>query len=196
MIKTFKIKKSDEQLISEERDKQTEFEKRIKQDPFDYSKVIVKKPWGYEYLVFENEFVAIWMLHIVRKRKTSMHCHPKKRTSLILLTGNATCYHLEGAEKLKPIEGIFIEEGVFHLTEASSELPIDPQSENGIWVMEIESPPDKADLIRMKDEYGRAGEAYEGTSDMVLILQIVSNLKNQKREKLFIKNRMILYLLF
>ena len=43
MIKTFKIKKSDEQLISEERDKQTEFEKRIKQDSFDYSKVIVKK---------------------------------------------------------------------------------------------------------------------------------------------------------
>ena len=83
MIKTFKIKKSDEQLISEERDKQTEFEKRIKQDSFDYSKVIVKKPWGYEYLVFENEFVAIWMLHIVRKRKTSMHCHPQKRTSLI-----------------------------------------------------------------------------------------------------------------
>ena len=68
MIKFFKIKKSDEQLISEERDKQTEFEKRIKQDSFDYSKVIVKKPWGYEYLVFENEFVAIWMLHIVRKR--------------------------------------------------------------------------------------------------------------------------------
>ena len=38
------------------------------------------------------------------------------------------------------MEGIVIDEGVFHLTEASSELPIDPQSENGIWVMEIESP--------------------------------------------------------
>ena len=134
---------------------------------FDFSKVIVKKPWGYEYLVFENEFVAIWMLHIVRKRKTSMHSHPKKKTSLILLAGNATCSHLEGEEKINSMDGIVIDEGVFHLTEASSELPIDPQSENGIWVMEIESPPNKADLIRMKDEYGRSGKAYEGTENMV-----------------------------
>ncbi len=167
MIKSFKIKESDEKLISDNRETKLESEIRAKQDPFDYSKVIVKKPWGYEYLVFENEFVAIWMLHIVRKRKTSMHSHPKKRTSLILLAGNATCSHLEGSEKLNPMEGIVIDEGVFHLTEASSELPIDPQSENGIWVMEIESPPNKADLIRMKDEYGRSGKAYEGTENMV-----------------------------
>jgi acetolactate synthase I/II/III large subunit len=167
MIKKFKIKVSDEKLISDNRETRLESEKRAKQDPFDYSKVIVKKPWGYEYLVFENEFVAIWMLHIVRKRKTSMHSHPHKRTSLILLAGNATCSHLEGSEKLNPMEGIVIDEGVFHLTEASSELPIDPQSENGIWVMEIESPPNKADLIRMKDEYGRSGKAYEGTENMV-----------------------------
>ena len=57
----------------------------------DYSREIVEKPWGYEYLIFENEHVAIWMLHIVRKRKTSMHCHPNKTTALILLSGNATC---------------------------------------------------------------------------------------------------------
>jgi acetolactate synthase I/II/III large subunit len=167
MIRSFKIKESDDRLISDNKETKLESEKRLKKDSFDYSKVIVKKPWGYEYLIFENEFVAIWMLHIVRKRKTSMHCHPKKRTSLILLSGNATCSHLEDSEKLNPLEGVVIDEGVFHLTEASSELPIDPQSENGIWVMEIESPPNKADLIRMKDEYGRSGKAYEGTGDMV-----------------------------
>lgn len=167
MIKTFKIKESDEKLISDNRGTKLESLMRAKQDHFDYSEVIVKKPWGYEYLVFENEHVAIWMLHIIRKRKTSMHSHPQKRTSLILLAGNATCSHLEGSEKLNPMEGIVIEEGVFHLTEASSELPIDPQSENGIWVMEIESPPNKADLVRMKDEYGRSGKAYEGTENMV-----------------------------
>ena len=167
MIKSFTIKKSDEKLISDQIENQLETREISKKDLFDYSKVIVKKPWGYEYLVFENEFVAIWMLHIVRKRKTSMHSHPKKRTSLILLAGNATCSHLEGSEKLNPLDGIFIEEGVFHVTEASNELPIDPLCENGIWVMEIESPPDKGDLIRMKDEYGRAGKAYEGTNNMV-----------------------------
>jgi acetolactate synthase I/II/III large subunit len=167
MIKNFKIKASDQKLISDDRETKVKSGVLFKKDSFDYSKVIVKKPWGYEYLVFENEFVAIWMLHIVRKRKTSMHSHPKKRTSLILLAGNATCSHLEGTQKLSPMDGIFIEEGVFHLTEASSELPIDPQSENGIWVMEIESPPNKSDLLRMKDEYGRSGKAYEGKENMV-----------------------------
>src|SRR3990167_3313501 len=91
-----------------------------------YSDVIVKKPWGYEYLVFENEFVAIWILQIIRKRKTSMHCHPNKKTGLILLSGNATTYHLGGALELNPLDGIVIERGAFHATEASSSLPMIP----------------------------------------------------------------------
>ena len=118
MIKSFKIKESDSRLISGKNELQVGSEKISKRDSFDYSKVIVKKPWGYEYLVFENEFVAFWMLHIVRKRKTSMHCHPQKRTSLIVLSGNATCSHLEGSEKMNPMEGIVIDEGVFHLIQS------------------------------------------------------------------------------
>jgi acetolactate synthase I/II/III large subunit len=188
MIKSFKIKTSDKKLISDNRETMLESEVRAKHDPFDYSNVIVKKPWGYEYLVFENEFVAIWMLHIVRKRKTSMHSHPQKRTSLILLAGNATCSHLEGLEKLNPMQGIVIDEGVFHQTEASSELPMDPQSENGIWVMEIESPPNKADLIRMKDEYGRSGKAYEGTQNMVFNPSNCIKFQEPEPEKIISKN--------
>lgn len=188
MIKHFKIKDTDEKLISGNREAKLKSEIQAKQDPFDYSKVIVKKPWGYEYLVFENEFVAIWMLHIVRKRKTSMHSHPKKRTSLILLAGNATCSHLEGSETLNSMDGIVIERGVFHLTEASSELPIDPQSENGIWVMEIESPPNKADLVRMKDEYGRSGKAYEGTQNMVFDPSSCIKFEEPEPEKILRKN--------
>jgi len=133
----------------------------------DYSKVIVKKPWGYEYLVFENDFVAIWMLQIVRKRKTSMHCHPNKKTALVLLSGNATCSGLERSEEIGPLDGVMVDAGAFHSTEATSLLPIDPLSENGIWMMEIESPPDKTDLVRLKDNYGRTGKAYEDKSNMV-----------------------------
>ncbi len=136
-------------------------------EKFDYSKVIVKKPWGYEYRVFENEHVAIWMLHLVRKRKTSMHCHPQKKTSLILLSGKAMLSHSNGSISLNSMDGVILGQGVFHSTEAVNALPIDPQSENGIWVMEIESPPLKNDLVRMKDAYGRAGAAYEGAEHMV-----------------------------
>ncbi|MFH1798605.1 MAG: thiamine pyrophosphate-binding protein [Candidatus Omnitrophota bacterium] len=133
----------------------------------DYSKVIVKKPWGYEYLVFKNEFVAIWMLHIVRKRRTSMHCHPAKRTGLVLLSGKAKFHTVDKEIELDMLEGVVIEKGVFHSTEAFNPLLMNPQSENGIWVMEIESPPLKTDLVRMKDKYGRAGTSYEGTEHMV-----------------------------
>ena len=132
-----------------------------------YEDVIVKKPWGYEYLVFENEHVAIWMLQIVRKRKTSMHCHPRKRTGLILLSGDAKFHHLEGSIALSRMGAVNIEAGAFHSTEAASDLPMDPVSENGIWVMEIESPPLKEDLCRMSDAYGRAGATYEGADHMV-----------------------------
>lgn len=132
-----------------------------------YSDVIVKKPWGYEYLVFENEFVAIWMLQIIRKRKTSMHCHPNKKTGLVLLSGTATTSTIEGSFELNPLDAVVIDSGVFHATEASSSLQMIPHSENGIWVMEIESPPMKSDLLRLKDEYGRAGASYEGADSMV-----------------------------
>jgi len=29
-----------------------------------YETTIVKKPWGYEYLAYENEYVALWFLYI------------------------------------------------------------------------------------------------------------------------------------
>ena len=132
-----------------------------------FSDVIVKKPWGYEYLAFENKFVAIWVLHLVRQRKTSMHCHPKKKTGLILLSGEAKCHHLGGQIELNKLDAVVIDRGAFHSTEAHNELPIAPVSENGIWLMEIESPPKKDDLIRLRDEYGRAGVSYEGKEDMV-----------------------------
>lgn len=134
---------------------------------FDYDRVIVKKPWGYEYLVYENEHAAIWMLHIVRKRRTSMHAHVNKKTALILLSGSAHSHSLNGRVKLSPLDCVMMGEGVFHATEAFSSLEIEPQSENGIWVMEIETPPLKTDLVRIKDDYGRKGVSYEGQDRMV-----------------------------
>lgn len=89
-IHKIKAKPADRQRIAEQEGRQSGDEAE-----FDYSDVIVIKPWGYEFLIFENDWVAIWMLHIGRKRKTSMHPHPSKVTSLVLLSGEATCSHLE-----------------------------------------------------------------------------------------------------
>ena len=57
-----------------------------------YNDIKVKKPWGYEYLVYENQEVALWYLYIKDKHSTSMHCHPNKTTGLILLDGRATIF--------------------------------------------------------------------------------------------------------
>ncbi len=173
-------KPSDEKYIRDERVNDS--------DSFDYSKVVVKKPWGYEYLAFDNDFVAIWMLQIIRKRKTSMHCHPRKKTGLILLSGHATFHHLDGDIEINGWDAINIQAGAFHSTEASSSLLIHPISENGIWVMEIESPPFKKDLCRMADAYGRAETPYEGTSQMVFEPNETLNLlEPQEPEGIFCK---------
>lgn len=43
----------------------------------------VKKPWGEEYLLYQNDDVAIWHLYIDPKQKTSLHSHPNKKTGLV-----------------------------------------------------------------------------------------------------------------
>jgi acetolactate synthase I/II/III large subunit len=133
----------------------------------DYSNYIVRKPWGYEYLVYENDEIAIWMLHIARKRGTSMHCHPNKTTNLILLSGQLRCEGLKWKKDLNQLDFVRIDKGVFHSSKALSSENIYPPSENGSFLIEIESPVDKGDLVRAKDSYGRKGKSYEGIDSML-----------------------------
>ena len=113
----------------------------------DYLGVIVDKPWGYEYLMFQNELVGVWYLHIRQGERTSMHCHPRKKTSLILLEGEGELSFLNDTMKLKPLSRTIIRPGLFHSTQAFSP--------KGIAMIEIETPPDKGNLVRLEDEYGR-----------------------------------------
>ena len=67
--------------------KNTSSQKRKKSKLVDFSNVIIKKPWGYEYLIYQTAKVAITILFIKKGHKTSMHCHLNKKTSLIVLDG-------------------------------------------------------------------------------------------------------------
>ena len=115
---------------------------------------VVPKPWGYEYCAFDNGAAAVWILHIARGKKTSLHAHPKKRTRLIPLQGEV---HFNGAT-LAPLEVADIPAGEFHQT-AHGEM--ETASQDGAFVMEIEEPSDKGDIIRAEDAYGRAGAPIE-----------------------------------
>ena len=55
-----------------------------------YTKKIVSKPWGYEYIIFKNQKkLALIFLKIFNKKQTSLHCHPNKKTGFIILSGTA-----------------------------------------------------------------------------------------------------------
>ncbi len=131
-------------------------------DHFDYSKVVVRKPWGYEYLVFENASVAVWILYLKAGASTSFHCHLEKTTALAVLGGTVVCTTAEGGHERAIGEVMMLGKGVFHQTRATS-----PE---GAFVMEIESPVNKRDLVRHHDAYGRAGRGYEGTEHMTFNL--------------------------
>lgn len=127
--------------------------------PEAYENHVVMKPWGYEYLLFENKHVAIWFLHIKKDQSTSMHCHPKKKTSLTILSGKALCNTFNRPNFLNCGETVIIYPSVFHSTTALNQ--------DGICMIEVETPPDKVDLVRLRDRYGRENKGYEGTCDMV-----------------------------
>lgn len=126
--------------------------------PPSYENKVVVKPWGYEFLVFQNQHVAVWRLRLEKGHATSMHCHPKKKTSLIVLNGQALCNTFFNRNYLSGVDGVIIEAGVFHSTQAISP--------GGCDIIEVETPPDKLDLVRLDDQYGRSGKGYEGLSEM------------------------------
>lgn len=121
-----------------------------------YNINIVKKPWGYEYLAYENENVGLWFLYIAPEQSTSMHCHPKKTTGLVLLDGEAEISFLADKRQLKSLDKVMIRRGLFHSTKALSN--------KGAFVFEIETPVDKQDLVRLNDKYGRASKPYEDST--------------------------------
>ena len=126
---------------------------KIKNQNNDFKNIIVNKPWGFEYLTYSSEEISIWVLNINKSQKTSLHCHPNKKTSLILLKGEANLYTLDKTFNLKSGNAVVIDKGAFHRT--SSEFGQD------IVVMEIETPTNKNDIVRYEDMYKRSNSGYE-----------------------------------
>jgi mannose-6-phosphate isomerase-like protein (cupin superfamily) len=117
------------------------------------SNKIIKKPWGYEYSVYEDGNFCIWFLHINECESTSMHCHPNKTTKLVLLDGTAKISFLSNEKIINGLDFAKFDRGEFHSTRSLSQ--------NGIYLFEIESSNDKDDLVRLSDKYGREDLHYE-----------------------------------
>lgn len=124
----------------------------------DYSAVVIEKPWGHEYSLIRNDFTDAWFLVIKHGERTSMHCHPTKKTSIVLVGGKCEVTTFSGKTILTAGDGIVLEKGVFHSTKALSP--------SGAFLLETETPVNKKDLVRLNDAYGRVGQSYESGKHM------------------------------
>lgn len=125
----------------------------------DFLKLVVTKPWGSEYLLYGDNEIEVWSLHINHLKATSMHCHPNKKTSLAVMEGRVLFSTVNESFELSAGDGVIIDPGTFHSTQSLAE--------NGAYLLEFETPPMKHDLVRLEDKYGRAQAGYEGIERMV-----------------------------
>lgn len=128
-------------------------------EKINFSKKVVLKPWGKEFLVYENKDVALWYLSISKNEMTSFHCHPLKKTGFLLLEGQIEIdLGFNEKKKLSAPDKLMIRPGLFHKTKAIN---------GDAKIIEIENPVDKGDLVRFSDSYGRKKKPYEGKNKMI-----------------------------
>ena len=114
---------------------------------------VFKKPWGYEFLIFSNDFVSIIILFLNSYGSTSFHCHPRKKTSITVLKGKIQIDLTNKSHILYKNSSMDLGKNIFH---KSSNL-----SKNNCILMEIETPTLKEDLLRYKDSYRRSISGYD-----------------------------------
>ena len=144
-----------------------------------YSNKLVKKPWGYEYVIYNSlNRMAITYIHIDSKKSTSLHCHPKKKTGFIIIKGTALVQigiYKKNKKKFKSLSRLVVRPGLFHSLKAVSK--------NGMSALEFETPYNKADLIRFEDRYGRKNKSYEGSKFTSSIRDDLMKFKKPKKNK-------------
>ena len=123
-----------------------------------YCNKVVYKPWGYEYVVYsDSNRLAITFVKINYGHKTSLHCHPQKKTGFIILDGKALVQigiYKKNTKCFRALSRLVFRPGLFHSIKAISK--------QGICALEFETPFKKNDLVRFTDDYGRQSKHYEG----------------------------------
>lgn len=144
-----------------------------------FEKNLVKKPWGYEYVIYRDQNkLALTFLNIEYNKQTSLHCHPKKKTGFILISGKARIQlglYKQTAKIYKAPNKLMIRTGLFHSIKAVSK--------EGIKALEFETPVIKNDLVRYEDKYGRQLKPYEGKKHFTKIKKSFIKFKNPQINK-------------
>jgi len=151
---------------------------------YDNCKII--KPWGEEYNIYRNaKKIAITYLKIKKGQSTSLHCHPKKKTGFLILSGIAEVQigiYKENIFRYKSMSILVLRPGLFHKIKASNT--------KDLYALEIENPYIKTDLIRMEDDYGRKNSGYENLVKSVRLINsdIIFNTPSVKKTNRYYLN--------
>ena len=130
-----------------------------------YSKCVCIKPWGYEFMPYENKKIAMWCLTVNKHHSTSLHCHFKKNTLLIVLSGCAKIGFIDGTFKaLSTLQSLFIPKKKFHSISSFSEKSTLLEIE--IFSNQLDFS-DKNDLLRINDQYNRKPIGYQSSVNIV-----------------------------
>jgi rfaE bifunctional protein nucleotidyltransferase chain/domain len=127
----------------------------------DYKNIVCTKPWGYEFLAYQNDKIGMWFLKIVKGHSTSLHTHFNKDTFIIVIKGSAIINLIDDKViNLNSMDTIFLPHYNFHgLSTFSDET----------YLLEIEifnnntKFSDKNDLLRINDQYKRKTTGYESS---------------------------------
>lgn len=122
-----------------------------------YLNELISKPWGREYRVYADHFLDIWHLRIEPGHSTSMHAHPRKTTYLLCLAGQGQTKTMNGSVPVRAGTILRIGRGAFHATSCGPD-------DDPLMLIEVETPRNKFDLVRLEDNYRRAGVGYETNS--------------------------------
>jgi len=110
----------------------------------------IEKPWGHEVIWASTDRYVGKILHINRGHQLSLQYHNRKDETIHVLTGEIICLIREDGKdvehRMRAGESCHIPPGTVHRFEAV------PDSD--LWEA---SPPELDDLIRLQDQYGRAG---------------------------------------
>jgi rfaE bifunctional protein nucleotidyltransferase chain/domain len=149
------IKKTpEEELICDQRCNKTRENSKF----IDYIGKINDKPWGKEYLSFQNKHIGIWMLTVNKDQETSLHCHFKKDTILMPISGSFRINLYNSYLQLGLFESIYVPRNTFHGIHSYIDNSVLMEIE--IYTEDIQYT-DKNDLLRIKDIYNRDKYLYE-----------------------------------
>jgi len=127
----------------------------------------VKKPWGYEFRADLSPSLTLTYLSISPGEQTSLHCHPRKTTSLTAISGVGVIRFLKDSIEFSSGTSFMVRNGLFH--------QISNKGTDNLVVLEFENPSDPMDLVRLEDEYGRVQESYEKNSESILLSDSEAN---------------------